>query len=122
MPAVPGPGFRGSPSWKASLMERAGSGHARQRTSPVLRRAMPIYLALLLAILSLMGVLLLVRLKHVLLIVFVSMLFAAAMTGPVEWLATHLHLPRALSALGIYVLAFVVITAIGWLVLPPLFN
>ena len=57
---------------------------------------MPIYVALLLAMLSFAGLVLLVRLQHVFLIVFVSMLFAAAMTGPTDWLAVHLHLPRAL--------------------------
>ena len=83
---------------------------------------MPIYVALLLAILSFAGLVLLVRLQHVFLIVFVSMLFAAAMTGPTDWLAVHLHLPRALSAIGIYVVAFGLVMAIGWLVLPPLFD
>ena len=107
-------------------MEDAGLSGARgsgtRRTSSLVSRALPIYVALLLGILSLVGVMLVFRLKHVLLIIFLSMLFAAAMTGPVEWLAEHLHLPRAVSAIGIYVAVFAVITFIGWLVLPPLFN
>ena len=45
-------------------------------------RAAPIYLALLGAILTVIGLLLLVRLTHLLLLVFISALFAAAMTGP----------------------------------------
>ena len=93
-----------------------------RRSSGLVERALPIYIALLFALFSLVGVVLVVRLKHVLLIIFISMLFAAALTGPVEWLAEHLHLPRALSAVGIYVAVFAVITVIGWLVLPPLFN
>ena len=107
-------------------MDDAGLRGARGSTtgpsSSLVSRALPIYVALLLAIFSFVGVMLVLRLKHVLLIIFVSMLFAAAMTGPVEWLAEHLHLPRAVSAIGIYVTVFAVITLIGWFVLPPLFN
>jgi predicted PurR-regulated permease PerM len=73
-----------------------------------------------LAILSAAALLLAVRLAHVLLILFISMLFAAALTGPTEWLAEHLHVPRALSAIGIYAAIFALVIGIGWLVLPPL--
>src|SRR6476659_1910597 len=94
----------------------------RRGRSRLVARALPIYVALLFAILSFVGVMLVVRLKHVLLIIFISMLFAAALSGPVEWAAEHLHLPRALSALGIYIAVFALIAVLGWLVLPPLFN
>ena len=49
-------------------------------------RAKPIYLALLLALLSWVALSALAELTHVLLIVFVSILFAAALTGPVPGL------------------------------------
>ena len=84
------------------MMEEAGlKGRKgwRRGQSRLVSRVLPIYVALLFAILSFVGVMLVVRLKHVLLIIFISMLFAAALSGPVEWAAEHLHLPRALSAL-----------------------
>jgi predicted PurR-regulated permease PerM len=90
------------------------------RSDRLIGRALPIYLALLLALLSGAALLLAVRLAHVLLIVFISMLFAAALTGPTEWLADHLHVPRVLSAIAIYVVMFALVVGIGWLVLPPL--
>src|SRR5262245_3048541 len=57
------------------------SAVAAQRASLV-RRALPTYLALLFAILTVVGLLMLRELSHVLLILFVSILFAAALSGP----------------------------------------
>ena len=51
----------------------------------VLERAAPIYVALLFCVLTVVGVVLLFWLRHVLLILFVSVLFAAALSGPSEW-------------------------------------
>ena len=48
---------------------------------PVWDKAKPIYVALLLAILTWIALQALGRLTHVLLIIFVSILFAAALTG-----------------------------------------
>ena len=49
-----------------------------------------------------------------------SRLFAAALTGPSEWLHDRLRLPRGLAAVLIYVAVFAVLVGLGWLVVPPL--
>jgi predicted PurR-regulated permease PerM len=92
------------------------------RDQSLLGRAMPIYVGLLFAILTLVGIVLLFWLRHVLLIMFVSVLFAAALSGPSEWLHQRLRLPRGLAAVLIYVIAFGVIIGIGWVVIPPLLG
>lgn len=87
-----------------------------------LSRALPIYLGLLFAVLTVVALVLLVLLRHVLLILFVSVLFAAALSGPSEWLHGHLRLPRALAAVLIYVVAFAVLVGVGSIVVPPLLG
>ena len=84
-------------------------------------RAAPIYLALLGAILTVIALMLLVRLTHLLLLVFISALFAAAMTGPVDFLERW-RIPRLISA-SLLQLAVVAVIAVGaWLVVPPLLD
>ena len=92
------------------------------RRESVLERAAPIYVALLFCVLTVVGVVLLFWLRHVLLILFVSVLFAAALSGPSEWLHDRLRLPRGLAAVLIYAGAFGVLVGIGWLVVPPLLG
>jgi predicted PurR-regulated permease PerM len=84
-------------------------------------RAKPIYLALLLALLSWVALQALAELTHVLLIVFVSILFAAALTGPVTRLQRW-RIPRAVAVILIYLAALALVVGILWLVTPPLFN
>jgi predicted PurR-regulated permease PerM len=60
--------------------------------------------------------------RHVVLILFVSMLLSAALTAPSEWLHRHLRLPLALAAVLIYLAFFAVVVCIGWLVVPPLLG
>ena len=73
---------------------------------------MPIYVGLLFALLTAAGLLTLYLLRHVLLILFVSILFAAALTGPSEWLHDRLRLPRGLAAVLIYVAVFAVLVVL----------
>jgi predicted PurR-regulated permease PerM len=84
-------------------------------------RAKPIYVALLLALLTWVALRALAELTHVLLIVFVSILFAAALTGPVTWLQRW-RIPRAISVVGIYLATLAVVVGILWFVTPPLFD
>ena len=86
------------------------------------RRALPIYLGLLFAILTVVAVLVLFMVRHVLLVLFVSVLFAAALTGPSEWLHRRFRLPLGLAAVVIYIACFAVIVGIGWIVVPPLLG
>ncbi len=87
----------------------------------VVHRALPTYLALLFAILTVFGLLVLVELRHVLFILFVSVLFAAALAGPTARLARW-RIPRAVAAVSIYVAALALVVLAGWLVVPPLFE
>ena len=103
----------GYPGWMSA---RAGSGDS------LVARSLPIYLGLLFAILTVVGVLGLWMLRHVLLILFVSMLFAAALSGPSEWLHDRLRLPRGVAAVLIYIASFGVLVGVGWLVVPPLLG
>ena len=77
------------------------------------RRAMPIYVALVGAILTWIGIMLLSRLMHVLLLIFISALFAAAMTAPVDFLE-RLRVPRLISATLIQLAFLAVIGVAGW--------
>jgi predicted PurR-regulated permease PerM len=113
-----------------------GTGHARRGhvtdwpSGPVGRlpsvqsvweRAKPIYLALLLALLTWVALRALADLTHVLLVLFVSILFAAALTGPVRRLERW-RVPRAISVIAIYLLSLGVVVGILWFVTPPLFD
>ncbi len=86
-----------------------------------LREAMPIFYALLLAIFTVALVFLLIRLEHVLLILFISLLFAATLAQPAEAL-TRFKIPRGLAVIIIYLAAFGFIGLLGWLVLPPVLT
>jgi predicted PurR-regulated permease PerM len=88
----------------------------------LVHRALPIYLGLLFATLTLIAVVGLFMVRHVLLVLFVSMLFAAALTGPSEWLHRRFRLPLGLAAVVIYIASFAVIVGIGWIVVPPLLG
>lgn len=92
------------------------------RHDSVVGRSMPIYVGLLFAVFTVVAILVLYVLRHVLLILFISVLFAAALTGPSEWLHDRLRLPRGLAAVLIYVAVFAVLVGLGWLVVPPLLG
>ncbi len=97
----------------------APSGGSRQS---LVDRALPIYLGLLFAVLTVIAVLVLFMVRHVLLVLFVSVLLAAALTGPSEWLHRRFRLPLGLAAVVIYIACFAVIVGIGWIVVPPLLG
>jgi predicted PurR-regulated permease PerM len=82
---------------------------------------MPLYLALLFAILTVAGIYVLVALRHVLLILFISVLFASAVSGPAARLE-RLRIPRAIAALMIYLTALAILVFVGWLVAPTLLE
>jgi predicted PurR-regulated permease PerM len=88
--------------------------------SPV-RRALPVYLALLWAILTVCAILLVVELADVLVLLFISILFAAALSGPVDRLARR-RIPRAVSAVAIYLVALAAVGVVLWLVVPTLLE
>jgi putative permease len=85
------------------------------------RRAAPIYAALLFAILTVFALFILVRLEHVLVILFISLLFAAALSGPTRALERR-RIPRGLAVPVLYLAVLAVVGAAGYLVVPPLFE
>ena len=87
----------------------------------VWERAKPIYVALVLALLTWVALQAIAELTHVLLIIFVSILFAAAVTGPVRWLQRW-RIPRPISVIAIYLAALAAVVGTLWLVTPPLFD
>ena len=97
----------------------APSGSSRES---LVHRALPIYLGLLFAILTVVAVVVLFMVRHVLLVLFVSVLLAAALTGPSEWLHRRFRLPLGLAAAVIYIACFSVIVGIGWIIVPPLLG
>ena len=91
------------------------------RDGSLARRALPIYVALVGALVTALGLLMLLRLQHVLLLIFISLLLAAAMDGPVGFLERR-GLPRLVSA-SILQLLVVGAIALGlWLGAPLLVD
>lgn len=91
-----------------------------RRRSPI-QQALPVYYALLFAILTVFGIFVLIQLKHVLLILFISVLFAAALARPAEYL-TRLRIPRIVAVLIIYLAFGALVALIGWLVVLPILT
>ena len=83
-----------------------------------IRQALPIYYGLLLALLTACGILLLWWLKDVLLILFISVLFAAAVSRPSAYLE-RIGIPRGIAALLVYLASFAILVGVGWFVVPP---
>jgi predicted PurR-regulated permease PerM len=97
----------------------AAEGDRRGR-SPI-EQALPIYYALLLAILTVLGLFILIRLQHVLLILFISVLVAATLAQPAEFL-TRFRIPRLAAVILIYLCAAGVLALVGWFVIFPVLN
>ncbi len=94
------------------------SGDPESRPT-VMQCALPIYVALVLAIVTLFFLLALWRLQHVLLLLFLAVLLASAISRPAARLE-QLRIPRSIAALLIYLAAFGIVAAIGWFVIPSL--
>jgi len=70
-------------------------------------------------IVILLGLVFLYLIRDILLIVFVAVIIAAAINGPVSWLQRHKG-PRILGVIFIYLLLFLLLGLIVTLVFPPL--
>ena len=86
-----------------------------------LERAVPVYLALLMAIGTVVALLLLYELRHVVLLVFISLLFAAAASRPAA-LLQRLRIPEGISVVVIYLLTLALFGLIVWFIVPPLLS
>lgn len=107
--------------------QESGSGGAqasdRLRASPgthqsAIRQALPIYYGLLFALLTACAIVLLWWLKDVLLLLFISVLFAAAVSRPSAYLE-RIGIPRGIAALLVYLASFAILVGVGWFVVPP---
>jgi predicted PurR-regulated permease PerM len=96
----------------------APSGGSRES---IVHRALPIYLGLLFAILTVVAVIALFMVRHVLLVLFVSVLFAAALTGRASGFIGASPAARAGRGGDLH-RCFAVIVGIGWIVVPPLLG
>ncbi len=91
------------------------------REGSVADRALPLYVALVGALLTAIALMLLARLEHLLLILFISMLLAAAMNGPVGFLE-RMRIPRLVSASVLQLLVVAAIALGVWLAAPILVD
>lgn len=83
------------------------------------QRAKPIALGLILALLAVVGLRLLVELQHVLILCFLAVLFASAISQPAAALERH-RIPRGLAVALIQLIATAVLVGLLWIVVPPL--
>jgi putative permease len=83
--------------------------------------AKPLFLAAFLTILAFFGLQLLLQLKSLILLLFISLVLAAAMSRPADALERR-GIPRGLAVLVVQLLALAVLLVIGYIVLPPLLD
>ncbi len=84
-------------------------------------RAKPLFLAAFLAIITFIGLRLLVELRHLLILLFMSLVLAAAMSRPAAVLERR-GIPRGLAVAIVQLGALAVLLVVGYIVLPPLFD
>jgi predicted PurR-regulated permease PerM len=84
-------------------------------------RAKPIALGLVLAVLAVAGLRLVAQLEHVLIIVFVAVLFASTLSRPTAALERH-RVPRGVAVAVVQLAAMVVMIGLVWIVVPPLVS
>jgi predicted PurR-regulated permease PerM len=84
-------------------------------------RAKPLFLAAFLTVLAIVGLRVLVELRELLLLLFTSMVLAAAMSRPAAVLERH-RVPRGLAVAIVELLTVAVLLGIGYIVLPPLLD
>jgi predicted PurR-regulated permease PerM len=84
-------------------------------------RAKPLYLAALLAILTFFGLELLAKLLDVLILLFISLVLAAALSRPSAALERR-GIPRGIAVTLVQLVALAVLLLVGWIVLPPLID
>jgi predicted PurR-regulated permease PerM len=84
-------------------------------------RAKPIALGLILAALAVAGLRILVQLEHVLILVFLAVLVASALSRPAAALERR-GVPRGAAVALVQLAATVVMIALVWIVVPPLVS
>ncbi|MFH1551995.1 MAG: AI-2E family transporter [bacterium] len=70
-------------------------------------------------VIIILGLVFLYLIRDIVLIVFVSVIIAAAINGPVSWMQRH-KVPRILGVIFIYLLLFLLVALVITLIFPPL--
>ena len=81
----------------------------------------PIYSALMLVVVSIIAIWLLVKLQTLLVLLFVALLIAASMAGPVRRLESW-GLSRAIAILLMFLLSAGLVVGMAWFTVPPLIG
>jgi predicted PurR-regulated permease PerM len=102
--------------------------HVASRSGPtpagdgsVWTRAKPLYVAAVLTILTYLGLQLLLDLQSILLLLFVSVVLAAAVARPTAMLERR-GMPRGAAVMLVQLAVVAVLLALAWFVVPPLVN
>jgi predicted PurR-regulated permease PerM len=99
--------------------EVAGMNATHPSEPSTFDRAKPIALGLLLAVLGVAGLRLLEQLQHVLVLLFLAVLFASAISRPVARLERR-RVPRGVATAIVQLAAMAVFLGLAWVVVPPL--
>ncbi len=100
---------------RSGVAGRRGSGES------TFDRAKPIALGLMLAVLAVVGLRVLVQLEHVLILVFLAVLVASALSRPAAALERR-GVPRGAAVALVQLAATAVMIALVWIVVPPLVS
>jgi predicted PurR-regulated permease PerM len=84
-------------------------------------RSKPLFLAAFLAILSFFGLELVLRLSDILILLFISLVLAAALSRPSAVLERR-GIPRGLAVTIVQLVVLAVLLVVGWVVIPPLID
>jgi predicted PurR-regulated permease PerM len=104
-------------------MAESGTSHAELAgdQSSTFQRAKPLALALVIAILAIVGLRILAELRDVFVLLFLAVLFASALARPAAVLERR-GVPRGLAVAIVQLAGIGVVVAVVWLVVPPLVS
>jgi predicted PurR-regulated permease PerM len=98
----------------------SGTSHTvTAREASVFERSKPLALALIIAILALLGLRIIAELQHVLVLFFIAVLFASALARPAGVLERR-GVPRGVAVGIVQAVGIAVVAGVMWLVVPPL--
>src|SRR5689334_2095152 len=100
---------------------RVATGRPAVGDGSVWTRAKPLYVAAVLTILTYLGLQLLLDLQSILLVLFVSVVLAAAVARPTAMLERR-GMPRGAAVAFVQLVVLAVLLAIAWFVVPPLVD
>jgi predicted PurR-regulated permease PerM len=99
----------------------AGTAESAAREESTFDRAKPIALGLVLAVVGVAGLRVLWQLEHVLILVFLAVLVASALSRPAGMLERR-GVPRGAAVIAVQLAALVVMVGLVWIVVPPLVS